>query len=311
MVGMLPVSEQLAYLKKGFAEIIREEDLKERLELYAKTDRPLRVKAGFDPTAPDLHLGHTVLLRKMKHFQDLGHTVIFLIGDNTGLIGDPTGRNTARPPLTREEIDRNAETYQAQVFKILDPAKTEIRFNSQWLGALRFEDIIRLCSRYTIARILERDDFSKRYKEGSPISMHELLYPLSQAYDSVALEADVEMGGTDQKFNLLVGREIQRDYGQPAQIVMTTPLLVGIDGVEKMSKSKGNYIGVTEPPEVMFRKVMQISDELMFNYYELLTDMSVQEIGRTKARIGSGDLHPMDAKLELAKRIVSDFHSET
>jgi len=246
----------------------------------------------------------------MKHFQDLGHTVIFLIGDMTGLIGDPTGRNITRPPLTREEIDRNAETYKAQVFKILDPEKTEIRFNSQWLGELRFDDVIRLCSRYTLARILEREDFSTRYKEGLPISIHELLYPLSQAYDSVALKADVEMGGTDQKVNLLVGREIQRDYGQPPQIVITTPLLVGLDGVEKMSKSKGNYIGVTEPPEVMFRKVMQISDELMCNYYELLTDMSVQEIGHMKAQIGSGDLHPMDAKIELARRIVRDFHSE-
>jgi len=300
------IDQQIAYLTKGVTEIIREEDLRERL----KAGRPLRVKAGFDPTAPDLHLGHTVLLRKMKHFQDLGHTVIFMIGDMTGLIGDPTGRNTARPPLTREEIDRNAETYQAQVFKILDPAKTEIRFNSQWLGALRFEETIRLCSHYTVARILERDDFSKRYKEGSPISFHELLYPLSQGYDSVALQADVELGGADQKFNLLVGREIQRDYGQQPQIVMTTPLLVGLDGVEKMSKSKGNYIGVTEPPEVMFRKVMQISDELMFNYYALVTDVSVPDIGRMKAQIGSGELHPMNAKIDLAKRIVLDFHSQ-
>jgi tyrosyl-tRNA synthetase len=305
MGRVIPIDEQIAYLKKGVAEIIREEDLIERL----KSGRPLRVKAGFDPTAPDLHLGHTVLLRKMKHFQDMGHTVIFLIGDMTGLIGDPTGRNITRPPLTREEIDRNAETYKAQVFKILDPDKTEIRFNSQWLGALRFEDMIRLCSRYTVARILERDDFSKRYKEGSPISVHELLYPLSQAYDSVALQADVEMGGTDQKFNLLVGREIQRDFGQQPQIVITTPLLVGLDGSEKMSKSKGNYIGVTEPPEVMFRKIMQISDELMFSYYELLTDMSVQEIGGMKAQIASGALHPMEAKIDLAKRIVRDFHS--
>jgi tyrosyl-tRNA synthetase len=300
MVLVTPIPEQLAYLKKGAAEIIREEDLIERLKL----GRPLRVKAGFDPTAPDLHLGHTVLLRKMKHFQDLGHTVIFLIGDTTGLIGDPTGRNITRPPLSREEICQNAETYKQQVFKILDPEKTEIRFNSDWLAALRFEDIIRLCSRYTVARILERDDFSKRYKEGAPISMHELLYPLSQAYDSVALQADVELGGTDQKFNLLVGREIQRDYGQPPQIVLTTPLLVGLDGVEKMSKSKGNYIGITEPPEVMFRKVMQISDELMFSYYELLTDLSMQEIARLKTA------HPMEVKIDLARRIVRDFHSE-
>jgi tyrosyl-tRNA synthetase len=306
MVLVTSIDDQVAHLKKGVSEIIREEDLRERL----RTGRPLRVKAGFDPTAPDLHLGHTVLLRKMRHFQDLGHTVIFLIGDMTGLIGDPTGRNITRPPLTREEIDRNAETYKAQVFKILDPEKTEVRFNSQWLGELRFEDMIRLCSRYTVARILERDDFSKRYKEGSPISLHELLYPMSQAYDSVALQADVEMGGTDQKFNLLVGREIQRDYGQQPQIVITTPLLVGLDGVEKMSKSKGNYIGVTEAPEVMFRKVMQISDDLMFSYYELLTDMSVQDIARMKAQIGSGELHPMEAKIELGKRVVRDFHSE-
>ena len=227
----------------------------------------------------------------------------------TGLIGDPTGRNAMRPPLTRQEIDQNAETYKEQVFKILDPSKTEIRFNSEWLGKMGFEDFIRLCSRYTLAQILVRDDFSKRYNAGSPISMHELLYPLSQGYDSVMLEADVELGGTDQKTNLLVGREIQRQYGQPPQIVVTTPLLVGLDGVEKMSKSKGNYIGVTEPPEVMFRKVMQISDELMFSYYELLTDVSVREIERIKARIAAGELHPMDAKIDLGKIIVSAFHS--
>ena len=306
MVSVIQIDEQIAYLRKGTAEIIREEDLRERL----KAGRPLRVKAGFDPTAPDLHLGHTVLLRKMKHFQDLGHTVIFLIGDMTGLIGDPTGRNTTRPRLTREEIDANAETYKEQVFKILDAEKTEMRFNSQWLGALKFEDVVRLCSRYTVARILERDYFAKRYKEGSPISLHELLYPMSQGYDSVALQADVELGGTDQKFNLLVGREIQRDYGQPPQIVMTTPLLVGLDGVEKMSKSKGNYIGITEPPGEMFSKIMRINDELMFNYYELLTDVSIPEIERMKSRIAAGELHPMDAKIALGKRIVKDFHSE-
>src|SRR6202158_3561741 len=306
---MVTIDEQLTYLKKGLAELIREEELRERLIQSEKLGRPLRVKAGFDPTAPDLHLGHTVLLRKMKQFQDLGHTVIFLIGDMTGLIGDPTGRNITRPTLTREEIDQNAETYKQQVFKILNPDKTEIRFNSDWLGALRFEDMIRLCSRYTVARILERDDFSKRYKEGSPISLHELLYPLSQAYDSVALQADVELGGTDQKFNLLVGREIQRDYGQPPQIVMTTPLLVGLDGVEKMSKSKGNYIGITEPPEVMFRKVMQISDELMWEYWELLTDRSVPDIENIKRRAAAGEMNPMDAKMELARTIVTDFHS--
>jgi tyrosyl-tRNA synthetase len=304
-----PVEQQLAYLKKGLADLIREEDLRERLITSAKEDRPLRVKAGFDPTAPDLHLGHTVLLRKMKHFQDLGHTVIFLIGDMTGLIGDPTGRNTARPPMTREEVDRNAETYKDQVFKILDPIKTEIRFNSDWLRSFSFENVIKLCSKYTVARLLERDEFSKRFKEGLPIAMHELLYPLSQAYDSVALECDVEMGGTDQRFNLLVGREIQRDYGQPPQIVATVPILEGLDGVEKMSKSKGNYIGIAEPPKVMFRKVMQISDDLMYRYYELLTDMQLDEIGRLRAAVAAGERDPMNIKMDLGRRIVADFHS--
>ena len=304
-----PVEEQITYLKKGLAELIREEDLRERLTASAKTGRPLRVKAGFDPTAPDLHLGHTVLLRKMKHFQDLGHTVIFLIGDMTGLIGDPTGRNITRPPMTRAEIDKNAETYKAQVFKLLDPQKTEVRFNSEWLEPLRTEDWIRLASKYTVARLLERDEFANRFKEGVPISVHELMYPLSQAYDSVALQCDVEMGGTDQKFNLLVGREIQRDYGLPPQIVATVPILEGTDGVEKMSKSKGNYIGITEAPEVMLRKVMLIDDQLVFRYYELLTDMSVAEIQNLRDRIASGELHPRQAKLDLAKRIVSDFHS--
>jgi len=306
---VLPLDEQLTYLKKGLAEIIREEDLRERLAQAAQDGRPLRVKAGFDPTAPDLHLGHTVLLRKMKHFQDLGHTVIFLIGDMTSLIGDPTGRNITRPPMTREEIDRNAATYKAQVFKILDPAKTEVRYNSEWLQPLRYEDLVRLCSRYTVARILERDEFSKRFNEGTPISVHELLYPLAQAYDSVALRCDVEMGGTDQKFNLLVGREIQKDYGQLPQIVATTPLLEGLNGVNKMSKSLGNYIGITEPSEIMYRKVMQIGDDLMFRYYELLTDRSLAEIDRMRARIASGELHPMQAKAELARLIVGDFHS--
>jgi len=302
-VSFAPVAEQLAYLKKGFVEIIREEELKERLERSAKTGRPLQVKAGFDPTAPDLHVGHTVLLRKLKHFQDLGHTVIFLIGDMTGLIGDPTGRNVTRPPMTREEIDINAETYKAQVFKILDAAKTEIRFNSEWLATMKFEDTIRLCSKYTVARILERDDFTKRLKDGTPISVHEMLYPLAQGYDSVMLRCDVELGGTDQKFNLLVGRELQRDFGQPPQIVATTPLLEGTDGVEKMSKSKGNYIGITEPPKVMFRKVMGISDQLMWRYWELLTDLLLPEIAVLKQR------EPMEVKMELASRIVADFHS--
>jgi tyrosyl-tRNA synthetase len=309
-VSFAPVEEQITYIKKGLAELIQESELRERLTTAAKENRPLRVKAGFDPTAPDLHLGHTVLLRKMKHFQDLGHTVIFLIGDMTGLIGDPTGRNITRPPMTRDEINRNAQTYKEQVFKILDPEKTEIRFNSTWLEPLTFENVIRLCSKYTIARLLERDDFSKRYKEGTPIFVHEVLYSLAQGFDSVALECDVEMGGTDQKFNLLVGREIQHDYGLPRQIIATVPLLEGLDGVEKMSKSKGNYIGITEPPKVMFRKVMQISDDLMYRYYELLTDMSLAEIAELRSNIAAGIKDPMQAKIELGRRIVTDFHSD-
>jgi tyrosyl-tRNA synthetase len=302
------IDEQLTYLRKGMAEIIREEDLRERLVLAAKANRPLRIKAGFDPTAPDLHLGHTVLLRKMKHFQDLGHTVIFLIGDMTAMIGDPTGRNATRPPMTREQIAQNAETYKAQVFKILDPAKTEVRFNSEWLEPMKYLELIKLLSKYTVARILERDEFSKRYKEGVPISVHELIYPLAQAYDSVALECDVEMGGTDQKFNLLAGREIQKDFGQLPQIVATVPILEGLDGVNKMSKSLGNYIGITEAPEVMFRKVMQLSDELMYRYYELLTDFSMDRIAGMRSRVAAGELHPMEAKIALGKLIVADFH---
>jgi tyrosyl-tRNA synthetase len=300
------LDQQITYLKKGLAELIREEDLRERI---AKKGGPLRVKTGFDPTSPDLHLGHTVLIRKMKHFQDLGHTVIFLIGDATAMIGDPSGRNATRPPLSREQIQANTETYKSQVFKILDPVKTEIRFNSEWLDRMRFEDMIRLCSRYTVAQILEREAYAKRYAAGVPISVHELLYPLAQAYDSVALECDVELGGTDQKFNLLVGREIQRDYGQPQQIVATVPILEGIDGEKKMSKSLGNYIGITEPPEVMFRKIMQISDDLMYRYYELLTDLSLTEIAAMRARVASAELHPMTAKMDLGRRIVTDFHS--
>jgi len=298
------IDEQLAYLKKGLAELIREEELRERLIQSEKTGRPLRIKAGFDPTAPDLHLGHTVLLRKMKHFQDLGHTVIFLIGDMTGLIGDPTGRNTTRPPMTREEINSNAETYKEQVFKILDPHKTEIRFNSEWMEPLQFIDIVKLCSKFTVARLLERDYFANRLKDGTPISFHELLYPFVQAYDSVALHSDVEMGGTDQKFNLLVAREIQRDFGQPPQIIATVPVLEGLDGTEKMSKSKGNYIGITEPPKVMFRKVMGISDDLMWRYYELLTDKSHAEIAELRAL-----QQPMAAKQALSRKVVTDFHS--
>jgi tyrosyl-tRNA synthetase len=306
----LSIDEQIAYLKKGFAELIREEELRDRLVQCEREGRPLRVKVGFDPTAPDLHLGHTVLLRKMKHFEDLGHTVFFVIGDGTGMIGDPTGRNITRPPLTRADLERNAETYRRQVFKILDPQKTQVCFNSEWLGKLTFEDVIRLASKYTVARLLERDDFSKRYRDGTPISVHELIYPFAQAYDSVALQADVELGGTDQKFNLLVGREIQRNYGQPPQIIGTTPLLEGLDGVNKMSKSLGNYVGITEPPEVMFAKLMSIGDGLMFRYYEMLTDVSLTEIAQIRQRIAGGELHPMQAKIDLARSIVADFHSQ-
>ncbi len=309
-VSFPPVEQQLTYLKKGLAELIREEDLRERLTASAKDGRPIRVKAGFDPTAPDMHLGHTVLIRKQKHCQDLGHQVIFLIGDMTGLIGDPTGRNITRPPMTRDEINQNAETYKAQVFKILDPAKTEVRFNSEWLEPLQYQDIVKLCSKYTLARILERDEFSNRLKEGIPISMHELLYPLAQGYDSVALRCDVEMGGTDQKFNLLVGRELQRDYGQPAQIVATVPILEGLDGIEKMSKSKGNYIGITEAPKIMFGKVMRLSDDLMYRYYELLTDLQLDEITALRKSVQAGKRDPMEVKMELGRRIVADFHSE-
>ncbi|MCW5980323.1 MAG: tyrosine--tRNA ligase [Bryobacteraceae bacterium] len=311
MVPAATVQEQISYIRKGVAEIIREEDLAERLAQAENEGRPLRIKVGFDPTAPDLHLGHTVLIRKMKHFQDLGHTVFFVIGDMTGLIGDPTGRNITRPPMTREEIAANAETYKTQVFKILDPEKTEVRFNSSWLEPLNFVDIIRLCSRYTVARLLERDDFSKRFRDGTPISVHELLYPLAQAYDSVALRCDAELGGTDQKFNLLVGREIQRDFGQPPQIVVTTPLLEGLDGVEKMSKSKGNYVGIAEPPADMFKKLMSVSDDLMWRYYELLTDLSEADVAALRRRVAAGEVHPKTAKMDLARLIVAGFHSSS
>jgi tyrosyl-tRNA synthetase len=303
------VDEQLAYLRKGSFEIIRESDLRERLEKSRATGKPMRVKAGFDPTAPDLHLGHTVLIRKLKHFQDMGHTVIFLIGDFTGLIGDPTGRSATRPPLSREQIDANAETYKAQVFKILDREKTEVRFNSEWLDKLGYEGIIRLAAKFTVSQMLEREDFHKRFMEEKPIALHELLYPLAQGYDSVALEADVELGGTDQKFNLLMGRELQRHYAQPPQIVLTMPLLEGTDGVQKMSKSYGNYIGITETPQEMFGKVMSISDDLMWRYYELLTDVSMADIKSMQAAVAIGGAHPMKLKQELGKRIVADFHS--
>jgi tyrosyl-tRNA synthetase len=303
---MKPVEEQLTYITKGFAEIIRLDDLRERI---AKKGKPLRVKAGFDPTAPDLHLGHTVLLRKLKHFQDMGHDVIFLIGDATASIGDPSGRDTTRPALSREQIEANTETYKSQVFKLLDPARTEVRYNSEWYGKFGFDDFRKLLSQYTVARILEREDFSNRFRNGIPIQMHELLYPLIQGHDSVELQCDVELGGTDQKFNLVVGRELQKDADQPVQIIATVPILEGLDGVKKMSKSLGNYIGIAEPPEVMFRKVMQISDELMYRYYELLTDISVAEIAAMRQSVASGELHPMDAKMRLGRLIVSDFHS--
>jgi tyrosyl-tRNA synthetase len=304
------LDEQVAYLLKGTAETISEKELRQKLEKSQKSGKPLTVKVGFDPTAPDLHLGHTVLLRKMKHFQDLGHRVIFLIGDFTGMIGDPTGRNKTRPPLTREEVLENAETYKEQVFKILDLQKTVVDFNNRWLGSLSSQEWVRLSSRYTVARMLERDDFSKRMASQQPISIHELLYPLAQAYDSVFLETDVELGGTDQKFNLLVGRDIQREFGQEPQVLLMTPILEGLDGVEKMSKSLGNDIGINDPPQEIYGKVMSISDLLMWNYYELLTDLSQQEIQELKSGVESGAVHPMKAKGDLAYRMVSDFHSE-
>ncbi len=307
---MKSVEEQFVYLKKGCVEIIQENELKAKLERAIKENKPLRIKAGFDPTAPDIHIGHTVLIRKMKHFQDLGHDVIFLIGDFTGLIGDPSGQSATRPPMTREQINKNAETYKNQIFKILDPEKTIIDFNSRWLGKLASFDIIKLTSKYTVARILERDDFSNRLKSGQPISLHELLYPIMQAYDSVALEADVELGGTDQKFNLLVGRDIQREFQQEPQIVITMPLLEGLDGVNKMSKSLDNYVGITEPPNEIYGKIMSVSDPLMFRYYELLTDVLLSQIDDWRREIQEEKLNPKDLKSRLAKMIVADFWSE-
>ncbi len=300
--------EQLDYLRRGSVEIISEEEALRKFDKSIRTGVPLKVKVGFDPTAPDLHLGHAVLLRKMKHFQDLGHTVVFLIGDFTALIGDPTGRSKTRPPLSTEEIAANAETFKRQVFKILDPVKTVVDFNSRWLGRLSSSDWIRLASRYTVARMLERDDFTKRLKANQPISMHELLYPLAQAYDSVALQADFEFGGTDQTFNLLVGRDIMREYGLEPQVILTTPLLEGTDGVEKMSKSLGNYIGFTEPACDIYGKVMSISDPLMWRYWELLTDLPAAELGRIRSGVEAGTLHPMKVKGDLAACIVRDFH---
>lgn len=305
----MTIDEQLAFLRKGAVEIIREEDLRAKLEKSAKTGKPLRVKLGADPTAPDIHLGHTVVIRKLRHFQELGHTVVFLIGDFTGLIGDPSGKSATRPQLTREEINANAETYKKQIFKLLDPERTEIRFNSEWMDRLGSDGFIRLASHVTVKQILERDDFQKRLAEERPVALHELLYPLTQAYDSVALEADVELGGTDQKFNLLMGRNLQREYDQEPQVALITPLLEGTDGVHKMSKSLGNYVGIDESPSEMFGKLMSISDDLMWRYYELLTDLSVNDIKWMRDRAEYGEDNPRDFKAGLARRVITDFHS--
>jgi tyrosyl-tRNA synthetase len=305
-----PVDEQLSYLKKGTAEIIREEELRAKLEHSARTGKPLRVKLGVDPTAPDLHLGHTVVLRKLKHFQDLGHTAIFLIGDFTAMVGDPTGQSETRPPLSREQVQQNVKTYLGQVHKILDPDKTEVRSNSDWLGKMTGEEMIRLCAHYRLARMLEREDFRSRMTSNQPFSIHELLYPLLVAYDSVVLEADVELGATEQKFNLLIGRDIQREYGQPSQVALTMPILVGLDGERKMSKSLGNSVGITEGPGEMFGKLMSISDDLMWSYYELLTDLGPPAIVRLREEVRTGDLHPRDAKMQLAYSIIAGFHGE-
>ena len=302
------IDEQLAYLTKGVEETIRVEELRAKLERATQRGKPLNVKAGFDPTAPDLHLGHTVLIRKLKHFQDLGHRVIFLIGDFTGLIGDPSGRTTTRPPMTPEELAANAETYKTQVFKILDREKTVVDFNSRWLGKMTSSDWMNLFSRYTVARLLERDDFSKRLRAHKPLTVHEFVYPLAMAFDSVALEADVELGGTDQKFNLLVGRALQQEYGQEPQVIMTLPILEGLDGVQKMSKSLGNTIGISEAPAEMFGKIMSVSDELMWRYYELLTDLSPREAQELSAAVAAGQRHPLEVKKDLAHRLVADFH---
>ena len=300
----------LKSLKRGTIDLISEEELEGKLRRAQKEKRALRVKAGFDPTAPDLHLGHTVLIQKLKHFQEAGHQVVFLIGDFTGMIGDPSGKVETRKPLTREDVERNAQTYRQQIFKILDPERTEVRFNSEWLSPLSIEEMVRIAGQMTVARMLERDDFRRRYEENRPISIHEFLYPLFQGYDSVALRADVELGGTDQKFNLLVGRDLQRVWGQEPQVVITTPLLVGLDGVNKMSKSLGNYVGITEEPDTIFGKMMSISDDLMLQYYELLSDISLGEWERLKRGIADGSRHPMEAKLALSREIVARFHGD-
>jgi tyrosyl-tRNA synthetase len=303
----MTVDDQIRRLTHGCVDVVRLDDLRERL----KAGRPLTVKVGFDPTAPDLHLGHTVLIRKMKHFQDLGHRVVFVVGDFTGMIGDPTGRSKTRPPLTTAEIERNAETYKTQVFKLLDRDKTIVEFNSRWLVQLGSDGLVKLAAKYNVAQMLERRHFRQRYESGQPIGVHEFLYPLVQAYDSVALQADVELGGTDQLFNLNVGRDLMPSYGLPPQIVMTTPLLEGLDGAEKMSKSLGNYVGVTDAPGEMFGKLMSISDDLMWRYYTLLTDQTAAQIDAMKARVAEGALHPKQAKIELARGIVSEFHGVT
>ncbi|MEN3328368.1 MAG: tyrosyl-tRNA synthetase [Acidobacteriota bacterium] len=302
----MTIDEQLAYLGKGTVEVIREAELRAKLEKSAASGKPLRVKLGADPTAPDIHLGHTVVIRKLRAFQELGHTAIFLIGDFTGMIGDPSGKNTTRPQLTREEINANAETYKQQIFKLLDPEKTVIDFNSRWMDKLGSAGFLRLAGHVTVRQILERDDFQQRLEANRPLALHEVMYPLVMAYDSVALEADVELGGTDQKFNLLMGRNLQREYGQESQVAMITPLLEGTDGVQKMSKSLGNYIGIDEPPQEIFGKIMSITDDLMWRYYELCTDLSVAEI----AALRNEDRNPRDVKADLAKRIVADFYSE-
>lgn len=302
---MKSVEEQLALIKRGAEEVLVEAELVEKL----KRGQPLRIKAGFDPTAPDLHLGHTVLINKLRQFQELGHQVIFLIGDFTGMIGDPSGKSATRPPLTREQVLENAETYKQQVFKILDPAKTEVAFNSTWMDQLRPQDFIRLASQYTVARMLERDDFDKRYKGSQPIAIHEFLYPLVQGYDSVALRADVELGGTDQKFNLLMGRELQRAYGQESQCIVTMPLLEGLDGVKKMSKSLGNYIGIQESPGVMYGKLVSMPDSLMWRYFELLSFRSLEEIEQFKCDVAAG-ANPRDIKIKLAEELVARFHGQ-
>jgi tyrosyl-tRNA synthetase len=307
----MTIEEQVDFLTKGSVDSIPQDELKRKLQRSGQTGVPLRVKAGFDPTAPDIHIGHTVLIRKMRHFQQLGHQVIFLIGDFTGMIGDPSGRSATRPALTPDQVKENAETYKQQVFKLLDPERTELRFNSEWFSKFAGEDFIRLAAKATVAQLLEREDFRKRFESQTPISVHELMYPLVQGYDSVALKADVELGGTDQKFNLLMARQVQQGYGiKDPQLIMTTPLLEGLDGVQKMSKSLGNYIGITESPREMFGKIMSISDDLMWRYYELLTDLSPYEIGEMRVAASRGEKNPRDLKAELARRIIADFHSQ-